>query len=591
LEVQLPAIQNFFRNVVLRHSLLIAIALFLLLSFLFSWKFVDLYYKDEVAYLAAAERYAHGDFANAPNSLWGPGISWLVAIPIALGLNSVWSARLVTHLLGIATLFAAGRLATTLRLSPLNRAAYLLILVPYMVYFSTLGLCSEPALIAILTLEFSILFDGDLPARRHAGLLCGLLGGLAYYTKGFGLPFFLAQFTVCCALFWLAQSSAASRRQIVRQFVGGMSVFAVLVAAWVAVLYKKYGEVTPGITGKYNYQIVGPGKVDRPTTQMGFAGPPPGTTVSIWEDPAYLYREPGAVKCCLTDWSPFQSSAAFKHQLGLIKLNVGRTVKSLLRFSVLSPVVLAAALLFLLAPLLPATPRLLFGGDGEPGPIETGPEPGRAGVTAWLARIGRALLSPMRLQLTQILLTICIFVVPYMSVFSDERLLWPIVPLLVALATILSTQAMDLVPAGRRIFVLGGLGLVALSFIALPLKKLAADTTFRRVAADAAGQLTGAGLNSVNFASSGDYGSSMVLGYYLKSRYFGQPAPGQTGADILADLQRNKVGYYLVWDEPAKPIAGMTLSRSLVAAGRMLSVYRVGGASSGESSGAEPAGK
>ena len=546
--------------------LALSVAIFVGLTLVFSANFFDLYYKDEVAYLVAAERYAAGDFANAPNSLWGPGISWLVALPIALGLEPILAARIVTHLLGFATLLAANRLATTFALSALHRLIFLTILAPFLFYFSSLGLCSETALIAVLTLEFSILFDRDFPNRRRAGLYCGILGGLAYFTKGFGLPFFLAQFTICCVLFWIAMPGTVQRGKIVRQYIGGVSIFAVMAAGWIAVLYGKYGEITPGITGQYNYQIVGPGKVDRPTSQMGFVGPPAGTRVSIREDPAYLYDVPSAVECCLSDWSPFASISAFKHQLGLIKLNLGRTIESLLRFSLLSPVILGAAILCLFAPFLPGKLARLMDGGGQPE---------LAMSRNWKTRFHVAFLRDEQFQLTLVLFTIGIFSVPYISVFSDERLLWPLVPLLVLLAMVLAMRAATVLAPRYRFAARSALAIVSVSFLVLPAWKLASDSTYRQATAVAAHDLSAAGYTEVSFASNTDYGASMVLGYYLNSQYFGQPKPGMSELDILAELQRQNVDYYLVWEAGIGERNGMELVHVWSDFGRTLAVYRV----------------
>src|SRR3954454_13405613 len=78
----------------------LALALFLLPNYM------SFYYKDEIAYVAAAERYARGEFSTAPNSLWGPLISWLMAVALSFGATSIVAARMVGIIIGGATLWS-----------------------------------------------------------------------------------------------------------------------------------------------------------------------------------------------------------------------------------------------------------------------------------------------------------------------------------------------------------------------------------------------------------------------------------------------------------------------------------------------------
>ena len=454
----------------------IALALYLLLVLLRLPGNMSFYYKDEIAYVAAAERYASGDFRNAPNALWGPLISWLIAVPLALGATSIVAARSVMILVGVATLWCVQRLTKTLSLPAWMQFAFLLTLVPYLLYFTSAAADDLP-LTAVLTLYFSIVFNPRYPEGRYAGAMCGLLGGFAYYAKGFALGFFLVHFTISSFLHWIAMREAGARKRIIRHFAAGMALFAALAAIWVAALYQKYGVATVGITGKYNYAIRGPEAKDRPALQIGFAAPPKSTTVSIWEDPAYYYDLPQARECCLKPWSPFDSRTAFKHQLLLFKLNLGRALMTFVSYSPFTLPVGFAALAFCLAPFWPTNRK------APP-------------VLGWRQRLSfeaeevrAALREKQRLLPTLMLFTILLYPIPYTLVFSDERFYWPALIVVIGLGLYLLRAFFQTYRTSKR-GQLWTVGLFASSFLLFPAYRLSAGGSARAALASITGQIS-----------------------------------------------------------------------------------------------------
>ena len=549
----------------LKSPLVIALIAYVALALVLLPGYLSFYYKDEIAYVAAAERYARGEFATAPNSLWGPLISWLVALPLSLGLSSIVAARTVSILAGAGTLWSARRLGNTLQLRNGVQLVFLLTLVPYLVHYALFGVSDDLSLTALLVLYFSVIFDPRYPDRRYSGLLCGLLGGFAYYAKGFGLGFFLVHFAVCNAVHWIAHSEAETRKKVMRQFASGLALFAVLAALWVGALYQKYGTVSVGITGQYNHQIRAPDSQGRPTEFIGFVEPPKATTVSIWEDPAYLYDLPAARACCLKPWSAFSSATAFRHQLLLFRLNLGRTLMVFVAYSPLTLAVAFAALGYCFAPFWPAKRRK----RGSPAS-----QSARDSLDEALAKVRHALVEKRRLVPALMLLTIVIYPIPYTLVFSDERFFWPVLIVVLGLGFyLLQLFASEYAVSGRAKAWL--IGVFAASFLLFPAYKLTAGQKDRSSLASISRQLEGAHLSGTRFASNSDYGASMVVGYYLNAKYYGSAVPGMSDEEIADDLRRKGVQYYFVWGAPADPHPGMTLVRTMQADYRKLAVYRV----------------
>jgi hypothetical protein len=552
----------------LKSPLVIALAAYLALALILLPRYMSFYYKDEIAYVAAAERYARGEFATAPNSLWGPLISWLIAAALSLGASSIVAARAVAIVIGGTALWSARRLAKTLELPEGLQLIWLLTLVPYLVRYALFGATDDLPLTALLVLYFAIIFDPLYPDRRYSGLVCGLLGGFSYYAKGFALGFFLVHFTVCSAVHWFAHSAPATRKRVARHFATGLTIFAALAAIWVAALYQKYHVVTVGLTGKYNYEMRAPGMVDRPATQIGFVAPPRGTTVNIWEDPAYFYDLPQARACCLKAWSPFDSAWAFRHQLNLFTLNLGRTLMVFVSYSPLTLGVGVAALCYCFAPFWPARRRK------NAFPVHKNRRE-RLDIVA--ANIRDALVNKRRLVPALCLLTIIIYPIPYTLVFSDERFFWPILILFIGLGLYL----LDIFSSDYAVSRTAKNWLVAVfaaSFLVFPLYKLATGEKDRASLTSIVHQVERAHLQGERFASNWDYSASMVIGYYTNGKYYGSAAPGMSDAQIAEDLRRKGVQYYFVWaSPPAAPVArpGMSLWRVLKADSRQLSIYSV----------------
>jgi len=52
-----------------------------------------------------------------------------------------------------------------------------------------------------------------------------------------------------------------------------------------------------------------------------------------------------------------------------------------------------------------------------------------------------------------------------------------------------------------------------------------------------------------NIASNHNWGFSLIYSFYSQSRYFGMTIPEADAQNILDELRRNNIEYYLVWGE------------------------------------------
>src|SRR6185369_7710577 len=100
-------------------------------------------------------------------------------------------------------------------------------------------------LAALLLLFTGVVISPRYRQERHAGIRAGLLAGIAYLSKQYALPFFLAALVLISGLHWMA-GTTDERRRVARQLGLGLAAFALVAGPWVAVVSLKLGQPTIG---------------------------------------------------------------------------------------------------------------------------------------------------------------------------------------------------------------------------------------------------------------------------------------------------------------------------------------------------------
>ncbi len=500
--------------------------------------FQSFMYKDEISYVTIAETYAKGDVGMAPNAYWAPLLSWLLAGLLILGLEAVLASKLLSLIIGMATLFAASHLCDVFEIRRGLKIVLLLTLVPFLLYSSLIFFTPDLLLTCLLTFYFSVLLRGDYSNHRYAGVWCGALGALAFFAKGYSLPFFLLHFPLLNLAHYLSAKEARARRMVWRHCAFGLLVFTGMLVIWAYVLYGKHHEVTLGMTGKYNHAIKGPDALDRPIFHIGFVRPPDSATVSIWEEPYHFYSLPRALSCCLKPWGPLDSRRAFKHQVKLTIQNVASTISAYMSFSMLSLMIIISSLALCIAP---------------PPNVD----------------------SSTRMRVALGVATLAIYPAGYTLVYSEERYLWPMQILTFVLGGFLLQLLFRTPLFSSWVWKLSAVTLVSASFLILPL-----DQLWRRASAgrttDTFGRLLAAEqLSGSRIASNTDYDAGVCVAYYLRAQYYGMARPNISTEDLVGELRQTGVNHYLFWDAPPIDFPGLEMIRKLQAGGRSLTLYSV----------------
>lgn len=206
---------------------------------------------DAVAYLQIARHYAAGDFGLAINACWGPLFSWLLILPAYLGLDLALVSRIFQAIAALG--FAGGTAALGYRfggvraawVSGLAAAPLGLTIIPDLITPDTLMAC---LITWYFVASFSLL--EEKPGMGPA-IAAGLLGGLAYLTKHYALPFVLGHLLITMMIRLWRYGRADARDVLRKQAVALVGVLLVIIGPWLALESIYAGKFTLGETGPY----------------------------------------------------------------------------------------------------------------------------------------------------------------------------------------------------------------------------------------------------------------------------------------------------------------------------------------------------
>jgi hypothetical protein len=157
----------------------------------------------------------------------------------------------------------------------------------------------------------------DILEHKRIAIICGAVGGIAYFAKHYAFWFFLVHFPVVLIL--KAYIDREKNRFMFKKFlislITGMTIFLLVSSLWIIVLSAKFGHFTVSPSGKLAHAKVGPLDVDRSEPSfIGLHKPVNNYSLHAFEDTAQLADE-------YKTWSPLESKEYFIYELKLIKRN------------------------------------------------------------------------------------------------------------------------------------------------------------------------------------------------------------------------------------------------------------------------------
>lgn len=505
--------KSFFNN---NRTLIFILTIYLLLGLFFLNYYQYIINADAISYISIAKYYINGNYADAVNGYWGPLFSWLLVPFLFLGTNpfySLYSVRVLSLLIGIFTIVGIRKLSYQFEMEETIRTVILISMIPVVLYFALISYITPDLLVTcLLVYYFSIIFHSEYPNNPLNGVLCAIIGVLAYLAKSYVFPFFVVHFTLFNIYYYFNGVKVRKRKNVIKNFVLGISIFLVISGVWVGIISQKYDHLTIGTAGEYNEALVGPGIVNHPMLYQGIIQPPNENAVSAWEDPSYIK---------ISSWSPFESVNTFNHQLGILSDNILKIIYYYELFSILSLLIIVASLLLLI--------KKPFGKSNQ--------------------------------ILGFSLATIFLYSVGYCLILVEDRYLGVVYIILMLMGGYLINVLFktDLLNSWDKNFLsrfkMIILIVFILSFMLLPVSSLLQDTIGSNSPYSTGRTLFSLTDSLDNYNVSGRIASddkwhgSLYLSYYLDSKYYGK-IDQNNSMDLQKELEENNIDYYFVWNNP-----------------------------------------
>lgn len=464
---------------------------------------------DSMLYFSIAQKYLAGDFQNAINGYWGPLLAWLLVPFLYFGISHVFAINTLDAIFGILIIIGVWILSFRFEISEKIRGLILICLLPIVLKFSLVQ-PMDILLVCILVFYLSLIFSSNYPKKISSGMFCGMLGSLAYFTKAYAFPFFIAHFFVINIMHYFKTVTREDRQKVLRNAIAGFVLFFLISGAWIMIISNKYGHFTFSTMRDTNFNAPGPEAMGGglefgvPVFSEGFFKPPNETAFVVWEDPSYLRGE---------KWSAWQSLSHFKHFIRLILKNASDVLKIFESFSTLSIAVIIFYILSL------------------------------------CIRWKNELLYP--------LVTTILFTGGYLLFHVEDRYLWLVNVLLLLMGGYAINELIqkDFFKPDLRKNIL----IIAFifSFIFVPSKYViqasrgGLDNEMYYVSND----LKKYNIQG-NIASNREYvpvhdawHKTFRLAYWLNSRYYGQSREGITDEALVSELNKYNIDYYFLWGE------------------------------------------
>lgn len=485
---------------------------------------------DGLSYISIAHKYACGDFTNAINGLWSPMYSWLLAPFLALEADAQMSAELLNLVFGLLTIIAVFGLARRLDLGKLSTSLVLICTAAVALSFAIQIITPDLLSVLIVLVYLNVIFGKNYSAGIKHGVMCGILGAMAYFAKSYMFTFFIGHFFLMNILRWYLCRDNDKKKMTTINMLCGFVVFMVISSPWIMLLSNKYEKFTITNAGAFNMSRVSPGFNERLQYREGFMPPANDSATSFMEDPT------GAG---MPKWSPLESTEAFKYFLTHnLESNARELMRFLKSFSPLAFAILIITALLVMHPL-------------------------------------RTLNDQQRIALL-LLLTFLVFPTGYLLVVVFERYVWLMCFLLILMGGFITDRLAKNGTLSKPALVLMCLAFVG-PFVYMQTKALRHyNIAFDNSAYKAGSLLQNEISERSTIASDKHFRKSLFISYHLDSRYYGIPKPSATSDEILAELEKHEIDYYFAWNQLEMDAGAYSgLEKIIVPGLKQPEVYRI----------------
>ena len=210
-------------------------------------------------------------------------------------------------------------------------------LFPFIIYGALVKITPDLLMLCFIAFYLAAIFSADYCHDKTKGMVCGALGGLAYLTKIYGFPFFIAHFLVFNG-FHYYRGTTAEKQRVLKNLTSGLITFFLISGSWTFVISSKYNHFTIGSAVNYNVALMA-GDSYLPAHLLQLIEPTNSKATSVWEEPS---RAP------VGTWSPLASMSAFKLYAKRVRSNIRNLYYSAKTYSVFLISIILFTVLFCL---------------------------------------------------------------------------------------------------------------------------------------------------------------------------------------------------------------------------------------------------
>ena len=514
---------------IIKYRATVAAAIYLLIGCIFFPPLRYMMSPDGLNYIAIAELYAAGQWADAINAYWSPLFSILLTPFIAIGFDGIMALKLLNILIGFAVLFALLSLCNTLHLKSSASAILLISAVPFILSSAFLNSTPDLLVVLVLTVYLTCLLRIQKFNQIKMGCLIGIIGFIGYLSKYYLFPFFLVQFTGALFLRIITNSNNGLRTS---GYLSGILVFLFMSSFWIGAIHSKYGVYNYSLTGPTVRAMFAPSRgtanVNIPVLLPKDRFVEPGVKSLEIPDPSLLAL-PGGILHETSTWSPLDGQRELNHQIALINNAFQYTSYWLVRFS---PLLIPTLFILLILPVFRLTNEVRF----------------VAGLMAWTSLV---LLSG------------------YMTVSVEGRFilfLWVVG----ATGGVWLFRIAPNIPYKRIVICI-----FLSSFMMMPSRWLIVNMGSEETTGKFATTLNAQIGKGQRIASNGNFLETAYIGQILKAKYLGQ-LKNIPPDIILFKLRASRVHYFFVWDEKGSDLDWSDLGDVITQSESLgLKIYRI----------------
>ena len=465
---------------------------------------------DGISYISVAQKYLNGNFSNAVNGWWGPLLSWLLMPFLYFSSDALLAGKMLTLFTGIAAFIALWALSYRFEMVESVRTIILFSAIPVILSFAFSDLTPDLLLTSILLFYLTVIFSANYANRINKGILCGVLGGIAYLSKSFAFPFFISHFFIMNVLRYFRAETRQTKKKIVQNFLTGAAVFAVISGVWIGLISNKYGELTFGTAGKAAYRVrAAPDAPGWGVLRSGFLEPSNETAISSWEDPSYIKMPP---------YEKMDFWSFVKNQLKVVGRHSHEMAKLFMRFSPLSIATGIAYLLF------------------------------------WMKKLSKTTILTISPEVLYPTVTVVLFAGGYSLVLVMARYIWVIFIMSMLMGGYVLSRLFesDFFTKTRRAALL----IIFFLSFAVPASHGLRDYAHRGKWVYNLGQaLKNAIPAKSKIASNSNWAGLLFLSYHLDCKYYGAQEKNIGKIELKRQLEKYGIDYYLFWGGTASDLS------------------------------------